>query len=129
VANPLVEESWLDPPVILTYSPTNKANDTPDAPLNFTVNEPVSQITYSLDGQENVTVAQNFTLTGLSSGDYNVTFYATDNAGNIGASETIAFTIAEPQHEPFPTTLIVASVVTVAGIGVALIVYFKKRNR
>jgi hypothetical protein len=36
----------------------------------------------------------------------------------------------EPQHvqQPFPTTLVVASVVLVAVIGVGLLVYFRKRN-
>ena len=40
----------------------------------------------------------------------NVTVYATDYVGNIGVSETIIFTIAEP--EPFPTTSFIAAVVT-----------------
>jgi hypothetical protein len=34
-----------------------------------------------------------------------------------------------PKVEPFPTTLVVASVVLVAVIGIGLIVYFKKRKR
>lgn len=36
----------------------------------------------------------------------------------------------EPQpREPFPTTLILASVITVAVVGVVMLVYFKKRKR
>jgi hypothetical protein len=73
-----------------------------------------------LDGQENVTINANATLTGLSEGDHNLTVYATDEAGNVGASETIYFSI-------FPTTLAIA-VVTVAVIGIVLLVYFKKRK-
>lgn len=94
--------------------------------MNFTVNEFVSQITYSLNGQENVTITGNTTLTGLSNGVYNVTVYAWDIAGNTGASETLRFSIEAP--EPFPTTLVVASVVLVTVISVVLLVYFKKRN-
>jgi hypothetical protein len=104
--------------------PANKTFDTSNIPLNFTVDDPFSQVAYSLDGQENVTVFGNATLTDLSNGEHNVTVYARDNAGNVGSSETMAFTISKP--EPFPTFLVAAvsvAVVVVAG----LLIYLKKR--
>jgi hypothetical protein len=54
-----------------------------------------------------------------------------DTTGNMGASVTIFFTIVEPEPEiePFPTTIVAASVITVAVVGVGLLVYFKKRKR
>jgi hypothetical protein len=115
------------PPNISILSPEPKAYNTSDVPLDFTVNETVAQISYSLDGQENITAAGNMTLTQLSNGAHNVTVYATDEAGNMGASETVTFTVAVP--EPFPTTLVIASVIIVAVISVGLLVYFKKRKR
>jgi len=111
------------PPKVSILSLENKIYSADNVPLNFTTSEPVSQIVYSLDGQENVTINGNTTLTGLSEGDHNVTVYATDEAGSIGASETIYFRI-----EFFPTTLVIASIVTVAVIGIVLLVYFKKRK-
>jgi hypothetical protein len=111
------------PPKVSILSLENKTYSIASIPLNFTTNEPISQATYSLDGHENVTIAGNTTLTGLANGDHNVTVYATDEAGNIGASETIYFRV-----ESFLTTLVLASVVTVAVIGVGLLVYFKKRK-
>jgi len=60
----------------------------------------------------------------LANGEHNLTVYATDEAGNMGASETIYFSVAEP----FPTTLVMASVITVSVAGIALLVYFKKRK-
>jgi parallel beta-helix repeat protein len=42
-----------------------------------------------------------------------------DEAGNNGTDET----------EPFPTTVVIASVITVALVGVGLTIYFKKRKR
>ena len=39
------------PPNVSVASPENETYKTFDVPLNITVNEPVSQITYSLDGQ------------------------------------------------------------------------------
>jgi hypothetical protein len=111
------------PPKVSILSTENKSYSGDSIQLNFTTSEPVSQIVYSLDGQENVTINGNTTLTGLSEGDHNLTVYATDEAGSIGASETIYFRI-----DFFPTTLFIASVVTAAIIAIVLLVYFKKRK-
>jgi hypothetical protein len=114
-------------PRISILSPENKTYAATDIPLNLTVNEKGSQITYSLDGQENVTIAGNTTLTGLSEGAHNLTFYVTDSVGNTGASETIYFGI-----EPFPTALVAAvaaAVVSAVVVGVSLLVHFRKRKK
>jgi hypothetical protein len=116
-------------PPNVSFLSAEKAYTTSEFPLNFTVNEAVCKISYVLDGQENVTVAGNTTLANLPYGEHNVTVYATDNVGNIG-SETIIFTIAEPEPEPFPIELaITASGASVVVVGLALLVYLKKRNR
>jgi len=111
-------------PNITVLSPLTGLS-TVEFPLNFAVNESVSEIAYSLDGEDNVTVAGNTTLAGIPVGSHNMTVYATDLAGHVGASETINFTIAEP----FPTlavlTIAVAGVV-VAGAGFLL---YRKRGR
>jgi hypothetical protein len=114
-------------PNISLLSPENKVYNMSDLSLNFTVNEPVSKFAYSLDGQNNVTISGNTTLTDLPYGEHNVTVFATDEVDNTGASETIFFSIPEPP-EPFPTTLVIASVVTVAVVVVGLLLYFKKRK-
>jgi hypothetical protein len=98
---------------------------TPDVSLNFTVNEVVAEFSYSLDGQNNVTVTGNTTLSGLPVGEHNVTVYAWDVAGNVGASETMPFTIFEP--EPFVVAPVVAaSIAVVASVSAGILVYFKK---
>jgi hypothetical protein len=112
------------PPEVVLLSLENKTYYTSDVPLNFIVSEPDTQVAYSLDGGENVTTVGNTTLTNLPSGEHSVTVYAEDIAGNVGFSETIRFNI-----EPFPTTLVIASVITVAVAGAGLTVYFKKRKR
>jgi hypothetical protein len=106
-------------------SPQNKTYNIAEVPLLFKVHESFTQIKYSLDGQDNVTAAGNITLNGLSDGDHNVTVYATDEAGNVGASETIYFSV----EVPFPTTMVIAPIASVAIIGSALLVYFKKRKK
>jgi nitrous oxidase accessory protein NosD len=112
------------PPLILILSPADKTYDTSNIPLNFTVSESVSQITYSLDGEENVTITGNMTLSKLANGDHNLTVYAKDKAGSVGASETTYFSV----DAPFPTTLVIAPIASAAVIGLGLLVCFRKRN-
>jgi len=117
----------LQPPTISVLSVENKTYFASEVPLTVTTDEILSQIAYSVDGHENVTIRGNTTLTNLSYGGHNVTVYATDLAGHIGASETIYFSVEEPKS--FPTTMVIAPVVSVTVVGVGLVVYFKKRGR
>ncbi len=48
---------------------------------------------YSLDGEMNVTIAGNTTLTGVLDGSHHIVVYANDTAGNMGASGTVYFTV------------------------------------
>jgi parallel beta-helix repeat protein len=113
---------------ISVLSPVNQEFNESSVPLAFTVNKLSAWMGYSLDGQDNITVTGNATLIGLSSGLHNVTVYARDEFDNVGASETISFTVEVP--EPFQVALIATvSVATVAVVGVCLLVYFKKRKR
>lgn len=112
------------PPNVLVLSIENKIYDAPDLPLNFTVSEPTSKMSYVLDGQDDVTVDGNTTLTGLTEGEHTITVYVWDAAGNVGASETLTFTV-----ESFPAVPVaVASLGSIAVVGVGLLVYFKKRK-
>jgi hypothetical protein len=105
----------------------NKTYNTNDVLLDYAVNEAVSQVAYSLDGQDNMTISGNTTLADLTTGEHYVTVYATDLVGHIGTSETIYFSIEVP--EPFPVVPVAAaSLATVAVVGVGLMVYFKKRK-
>jgi hypothetical protein len=80
------------PPAICILSPENKTFASNHVPLIFTVNEPTSRICYSLDHQPNVTITQNTTLIGLLDGTHEITLYANDTSGNMGASEIACFT-------------------------------------
>lgn len=89
------------PPNIVVLPIENQINGVPDVPVNFTVNKATTQITYSLDGNDNVTIVGNTTLTDLTYGEHNITVYATDLAENIGASKSMIFTVIKPAT-PFP---------------------------
>lgn len=135
VSNTLVSTPPLDttPPRISGVSIENKTYISNEIPLEFNIDENISKITYSLDGQANVTIAGNTTITGLSSGAHNLTIYATDYAGNVGASETIPFSVAQetesqPEPQPFPTVSVAAALVSVIVFFVGLKFFFKKHN-
>jgi parallel beta-helix repeat protein len=82
-------------PTIYIFSPASGTYSTTIVPLEFAVNEPTSRISYSLDGNANVTLLGNTTLTGLSNGLHSITVFATDKAGN-SASATVQFVIDIP---------------------------------
>lgn len=113
------------PPEITLISPENKTYHETSIPLEFSVNEPVSWMRYELDNENFTEISGNTTITGLSLGSHNLTVYATDDAGNTGVCQTIHFKVAE---EPFPTILVIVTIVSVAVIGLGLFVYFKKRK-
>lgn len=115
-----------NPPIISNLSLENKTYNQNDLSLNFTMDESTSWVGYCLDGKANRTVSGNTTLTGLSDGPHSVVVYANDTAGNIGASETVFFSI--DTSEPLPTAQVATASVSVAVISVGLLVYFKKRN-
>jgi len=102
---------------------------TSDTPLNFTVNGSASEIWYTLDGQNKVEIAGNTTLADLSVGAHNVIVYARDAAGNLGRSETVAFTVAELERFPTVPVVTLSSMSIVAVAAAALLFYNKKRRK
>jgi len=96
-------------PLLSVLSPQENSHSASDVPLTFSVDRPVSQLRYSLDDQENVTISGNTTLTALSNGLHSITVFAWDAEGNVGASETIHFETASPpassptSPSPLPT--------------------------
>jgi hypothetical protein len=127
--------------------------ETADWLFNFTVNEPITWVGYSLDNQANITIDGNFVPKELSIGNHNMMVYAKDTAGNIGAQylgflvdrpATLGFFIDKPDpvensdttDKPgtadrpnlFPTIAIVVSIATVAIVGIGILIHFKKHK-
>jgi len=117
-------------PKISLLSPEPKIYNSSDILLNYTVNEPVTRVTYRLDEQEDEATLSTM-LANLTYGMHNITVYAWDVAGNIGSSETITFTVAapEPEPEPFPVVPVAAASAAVVVACAGLLLYFKKRKR
>lgn len=117
-------EPTIQPLVVSVLSPKSEIYSTSDVSLMFSVNEPISWIGYSLDGQAEVTIAGNITLSGLSMGEHNLTVSAQDLTGQNWSSDIIEFTI----EARFPTELIIASVAVVVVVCVGFLVYFKRHS-
>ena len=97
------------PPRIEIILPQNKSYDTVDIQLTFTLNEAVTYLAYSLDGQQPIKINGNLTLPALANGPHSLTVYSTDEVSN-SAQKTVSFNIA-----PFPivTYVAAASVITI----------------
>lgn len=80
------------PTVSFSSSQTNNYNQS-SIPVNFIIDEPITQIQYCLDGTENKTVSGNFTLNGLSNGNHSLIIYAKDYSETIVPSEICYFNV------------------------------------
>ena len=110
----------------------NATFENASVPLNFTVDHPVTEMSYCLDGEEAIPISGNTMLTDLANGQHNVTVYATDEFGYTGVSDILFFNVNVTKVDapefpvvPFVTVSAVVSVSAVAGV----IAYFKKRKR
>jgi len=123
------------PPSIAILSTENKTYHTADLPLNFTVNEPMKWVGYSLDGKKNITITGNSTITNLTNGFHSITVYANDTSGNMGTSQTMNFSVDVPAVMKSKLYLtqtaitVAAAIAVVVGISVGLQVYRKKHKR
>jgi parallel beta-helix repeat protein len=113
MSNPLPPPSDTTPPAVSVISPENKSYATSNVSLIFIVNETVFRMAYNLDGQSNVAITENTTLTELPEGSHNIIVYASDSFGNTGASSTVLFTIdmsppsvsiLSPENKTYDTT-------------------------
>jgi hypothetical protein len=114
-------------PEISILSPAeNQTFNESSFPLVFNVDRTVSLQSYSLDGKANVTLSGNETIGGMRNGLHTITVYVNDTFGNVGASQTINFTVAKP--EPFPIAVVATASVAVILVVAGLLIIFKKHK-
>jgi hypothetical protein len=125
-------------PRVFVLSPEPaKAYDTTELRLEFTVSEPVTWLSYSLDGATSVTITGNTTVSGLAKGTHNIVVQAEDSAGSVGESSLVTFTVetAGPeqpggsQPAPSSTTLVAIAIASAAIIAFGLVAYFLLRKK
>ncbi len=121
------------PPTVTIVSPENKTYTASNVSLTYTVSEPASWVGYSLDSQDSITLSGNTTLADLSNGAHKLAIFANDTAGNMGASETLHFTVAQetqPQPpEPFPTTCVAVTAIALVSLAAIATFYFVRRRK
>jgi len=112
------------------YSPQNKVYYSNEVELGFIAPSRYiypcinfTSFSYNLDGQAEVPISGNTTITGLSWGSHSLVVYGLDTDGNTRSSWTVHFDVS------FPTTWIVTAIAIPAAFGIGVIVYFKKRKR
>jgi hypothetical protein len=121
-----VNFSVRNSPIITFPSAQNLTVTNSSFPLNFTVDHPVQEITYSLDGQKSLPINGNTTLTGLANGPHNVTVSATDASAYKGISDILYFYVDTPESPFVPLAVALAiALITIASIS---LVYFKRRK-
>ena len=118
------------PPSVVILSPENKTYTTVLVTLNFTVNESTFWIGYSLDGSANRTITGNLTFV-LADGSHHVTVYAEDLVGNIGASQTVYFSVNTKSQQSWIEAFLMWIVVALAVIAVCLgiLAYFLRSRK
>ena len=143
-------------PSISIISPQNRTYDAGAIALNLTLNEPVSGVGYSLDGEANVTITEdvvpatysygsvdvvrfvvNTVLNDLSSGVHILMVYAEDEAGNKGntlGSFRIEAQVAGQQvgseSSPFSNLWVaVVVIVSAAVVSFGLVAYLLRRKK
>ena len=81
---------------------------------------------YSLDEADNVSFTGNLTLSGVSDGLHNVTVYAGDSSGFVGASETVSFTVAS---ESFPYVIYAVSITVFVVVVMSAVLLFRRHRK
>jgi N-acetylneuraminic acid mutarotase len=115
------------PPKVSLLSPLNQTYNESGVPLIFTLDKQTNWTGYSLDGEKNVTISGNCTITDLTNGLHSITVYANDTFGNTGVSETVYFSVKV--EKSFPSLPFAASVASVTLLGAGVLIYLRKRKR
>ena len=113
----------------------NKTYNSNSVSFTFTASKSSATVSYSLDGQSNVTITEGKTLSDLTEGPHKLTVYAKDTDGTE-TSDTVYFSISEEEPttpdngetEELPITLIAAAILVVAAIAVALLYFLKLKK-
>jgi parallel beta-helix repeat protein len=113
------------PSKVSVLSPLKQTYSKSNISLTLSINKPVSWISYSLDGQQNVTIIGNTTIPNITYGSHSITVYANDTFGIISGSQTIHFSVVKP----FPIVTILVAVSTAIAVVIALVLLLYRRHR
>lgn len=132
-----ISSGWTPQPssTVTILSVENQTYNSTDIPLTFTVDQNLSKAAYCLDDKCNVTINGNSTLTGLTAGTHEVTVYAWNDDGAVGASGTFDFTVANLSSEvhqasqPEHLELAIVALVLILSVAIAGFLLYLKTHR
>lgn len=104
------------PPGLTLTSPKDIEYRVSDVGIRVSANESITTWQYSLNGGSNKSFTRNTSLIGLSSGEYDLSVYGTDEAGNTRSVET-GFTVIQPSTTYLPFIASDNSIDLVSGSG------------
>jgi hypothetical protein len=118
----------VTPPKISLFVPANETFKQSNVTITFSIDRPFNWLSYSLDGNQNVTVTGNFTIANLTNGLHNLTIYANSTFGYMG-NQTINFTVDKTQMlaSALMVVVIAVPVVIVCFIG-GILLYRRHRK-
>jgi parallel beta-helix repeat protein len=112
-------EQEVAPPKVSVASPLNQTYSKTSISLTFQIDKIFNWVGYSLDGQTNVTINNNSTISNVAYGSHSITVYANSTFGIIGASKTVDFNVAK--SEPFASEIVIAVLIVAAAIVISLV--------
>jgi len=75
-----------------------------------------------------MTITGNFTINDLPNGTHTLTVYANDTLGNMGASETIVFTVIDTFPSTFAIGIIAIGIIITAALSLLLLSRHQKTS-
>ncbi len=105
------------PPSVQILSPENRLYPVGNISLTYLIDDTVSRVEYSIDGQGNVSFSGNTTIVGLPEGNHNLRVLGYDGVGGVEIAQ-VDFSVGEP----FPTLIVLEIVVLVIVVAIAAFV-------
>ena len=115
------------PPRISIISPQPITYNAGNISLSYITNKAVVWQAYSLDGQPEVTITSNTTLTALPSGNHSIKVFAMDSFGN-NATKTAIFTMKAITDNSKVTLTGLTVVIAIISVAVWGWVYYRKHG-
>ena len=122
-------EQEITPPKVSVVSPLNETYSESNISLSFAIDRPFNWEGYILDGQSNVTISGNTTISNIGYGSHSITVYANSTFGIIGASKTIDFNVVKSKPFTSMVVILVSATVIAIVIGSVVAVLYHRRHR
>lgn len=122
-------EREIIPPKVVIHSPSDNVYDNVNVSLTFSIDKPFNWAGYSLDGQSNVTINGNTTISDLAYGSHNITVYVNSTFGVIGISKSVEFNVTKSQPFTYTIVILVSVAVIAMVIWQAIVLHLRRRQK